>query len=88
MVPAVKLSLVNQSNLSNSPVAFQLLGVESDSGRFELRADSPDSLFYQWDLTSAFVLANGLSTFIGAQILSGYEGVSAYQVSGGVNWEF
>ena len=35
-----------------------------------------------------FILANGLSTFFGAQILSGYDGVSAYQVNGGVNWEF
>jgi hypothetical protein len=88
MVPSVKLSLVNQANLSNSPVAFQLINEESELGRFELRADSPDSLFYQWDLTSAFILANGLSTFFGAQILSGYDGVSAYQVNGGVNWEF
>ncbi len=88
LVPAVKLSLVNQANLSNSPVAFQLLNEETELGRFELRADSPDSLFYQWDLTSAFVLPNGLSTFFGAQILSGYDGVSAYQVNGGVNWEF
>jgi Uncharacterized protein with a C-terminal OMP (outer membrane protein) domain len=88
LMPAVKLSLVNQSNLSNSPVAFQLVNEESELGRFELRADSPDSLFYQWDLTSAFILPNGLSTFLGAQILSGYDGVSAYQVNGGVNWEF
>lgn len=88
MVPSVKLSLVNQANLSNSPVAFQLVNEQSELGRFELRADSPDSLFYQWDLTSAFILANGLSTFFGAQILSGYDGVSAYQVNGGVNWEF
>lgn len=88
LVPAVKLSLVNQANLSNSPVAFQLLNEETEFGRFELRADSPDSLFYQWDLTSAFILPNGLSTFLGAQILSGYDGVSAYQVNGGVNWEF
>lgn len=88
MVPSIKLSLVNQANLSNIPVAFQLINEESELGRFELRADSPDSLFYQWDLTSAFILANGLSTFFGAQILSGYDGVSAYQVNGGVNWEF
>lgn len=88
MIPAIKLSFVNQANLSNSPVAFQLIGVESDSGRFELRADSPDSLFYQWDLSTAFVLANGLSTFIGGQLLSGYDGVSVYQVNGGINWEF
>ncbi|MCR6653104.1 MAG: autotransporter domain-containing protein [Cellvibrionaceae bacterium] len=88
MVPAVKLSLVNQANLSNSPVAFQLVNDASELGRFELRADSPDSLFYQWDLSSAFILAGGLSTFVGAQILSGYDGVSAYQVNAGVNWEF
>jgi uncharacterized protein YhjY with autotransporter beta-barrel domain len=88
LVPSVTLSLVNQANLSNSPVAFQLLNEPGEYGRFELRADSPDSLFYQWDLTSAFILAGGLSTFLGAQILSGYDGVSAYQVNGGVNWEF
>lgn len=88
MTPGVRLSLVNQANLSNSPVAFQLLNAETELGRFELRADSPDSLFYQWDLTTAFTLANGLSTFIGGQLLSGYDGVSAYQVNGGVNWEF
>jgi len=88
MVPSVKLSLVNQANLSNSPVAFQLLNEETELGRFELRADSPDSLFYQWDISTAFVLAGGWSSFLGVQVLSGYDHVSAYQVSGGVNWEF
>lgn len=88
MVPSIRLSLVSQSNLSNSPIAFQFIGVESSSGHFELRADSPDSLFYQWDISTAFALANGLSTFLNGQVLSGYNGISAYQISGGINWEF
>lgn len=89
MVPTVKLSLVNQANLQNSPVAFQLVQANDFGfGGFELRTDSPDSLFYQWDISTAFVLAGGWSSFLGVQVLSGYDHVSAYQVSGGVNWEF
>lgn len=89
MVPNLKLSLVNQANLQNSPVAFQLVQANDFGfGGFELRTDSPDSLFYQWDLSTAFVMAGGWSSFLGVQVLSGYDYVSAYQVSGGVNWEF
>lgn len=89
MVPSVKLSLVNQANLHNSPVAFQLVqAADFGFGGFELRTDSPDSLFYQWDVSTAFVLAGGWSSFLGVQVLSGYDHASAYQVSGGVNWEF
>ncbi len=82
------MSLVNQANLHNSPVAFQLLYADSGLGGFELRADSPDSLFYQWDLDTVLILANGLSTFVGVQALSDYDHVTAYQLRGGVNWEF
>lgn len=89
MIPSLKLSLVNQANLHNSPVAFQLVQANDFGfGGFELRTDSPDSLFYQWDLSTAFVMAGGWSSFLGVQLLSGYDHVSAYQVSGGVNWEF
>lgn len=88
MVPALKLSLINQANLHSSPVAFQLLNADAGFGGFELRADSPDSLFYQWDLSTAFVFANGWSSFLGVQTVSDYDHVSSYQVSGGVNWEF
>jgi outer membrane lipase/esterase len=89
MVPSLKLSLVNLANLHNSPIAFQLVQANDFGyGGFELRTDSPDSLFYQWDVSTAFVLAGGWSSFLGLQAVSDYDHVSAYQVSGGVNWEF
>jgi uncharacterized protein YhjY with autotransporter beta-barrel domain len=87
MVPGLRVSVVNQSNLSNDPVNFQLIDAGS-LGNFQLRSDSADTMFYQWELSSAFVLPNGLSTFIAGQVVSSYESTSAYQITGGFNWEF
>lgn len=88
MVPGFKVSLVDQSNISNRPVAFQLVEADSAFGSFQLLADDPDSQFYQVELSSVFVMKNGVSSFISAQTLQGYDNVSAYRISGGINWEF
>lgn len=88
MIPGVRLSLVNQANLHSDPVAFQLAEADSTLGSFQLHTNSPDSLFYQWDINAVFVLTNGLSSFISIQTVSSYENVSSQQFGGGINWEF
>jgi uncharacterized protein YhjY with autotransporter beta-barrel domain len=88
LIPGLKLSLVNQSNLHNSPVAFQLVDADYGYGTFELRTQSPDSLYYQWELNTALVFAGGWSSFLGVQVLSGLDHVSAYQLRAGLNREF
>ncbi len=87
MIPSLRFSAVNQAHLSNDYVAFNLTDA-GGLGNFELRADSADSLFYQWDVSTVFVLPNGVSTFISGKVVSSYANTSAYQVTGGINWEF
>src|SRR5690606_26610927 len=87
MIPSLRFSAVNQAHLSNDYVAFNLTDA-GGLGNFELRADSADSLFYQWDVSTVFVLPNGVSTFISGKVVSSYANTNAYQVTGGINWEF
>ena len=87
IIPSLKFSAINQANLSNDPVSFQLLDAGT-SGNFTLRADSADSLFYEWNFSTAFVLPNGISTFISARAVSSYNNSKALQFTGGINWEF
>lgn len=88
LIPNLKMSLVSQDNLSNDPVAFQLINADSGLGRFELKTDSLDTRFYQWEVNSVMVLKNGLSAFIALQTLSNYDNVSSNRISFGLNKEF
>jgi uncharacterized protein YhjY with autotransporter beta-barrel domain len=87
IIPGIKLSAINQSNLSNDAVNFQLVDANS-LGNFQLRADSADSMFYEWTFSTAIVLPNGVSTFISARSVSSYNDSSARQITAGINWEF
>ena len=87
IIPSLKLSAINQSNINNDAVNFQLVDASS-LGNFQLRADSADSMFYEWTFSTAIVLPNGVSTFISARSVSSYSESSAYQITGGINWEF
>ena len=87
IIPGIKLSAISQSNLSNDPVNFQLVDASS-LGNFQLRTDSADSMFYEWTLSTAIVLPNGVSTFISARSASSYNDSKAHQISAGINVEF
>lgn len=86
-VPGLKISAVSEASSDYSPVVFQLVGVATDDGAFELQPDTEDSLFYQYDLNAVFVLKNGWSTFVSGQFISGYDDFSTYIISGGVRME-
>jgi uncharacterized protein YhjY with autotransporter beta-barrel domain len=86
-IPGIRFSAVNQNDLDNDAVNFQLINA-GDLGNFKLSADSPDSMFYEWNLNSAFILKNGVSTFLSGRVVSGYKDSKAYQITGGINWEF
>jgi hypothetical protein len=86
-VPGLKIAAVSESSSDYSPVTFQLVGVTTPDGAFELQPDTEDSLFYQYDISGVFVLKNGWSTFLSGQFISGYDNFSTYIVSGGVRME-
>lgn len=86
-VPGTVFSVVSEASSDYAPVAFNLVGDSGSQSQFELQPDSEDSLFYQIDFNSVFVLKNGFSTFISAQFITGYDNISSYQLQGGVNWE-
>lgn len=86
-VPGLKISAVSESSSDYSPVRFQLVGVSTPDGVFELQPDTEDSLYYQYDLNAVFLLKGGWSTFLSGQFISGYDNFSTYVVSGGVRME-
>lgn len=86
-IPGIRFSAVNQSDLDNDAVNFQLIDA-GDLGSFKLSADSPDSMFYEWNVSTAFILKNGVSTFISGRVVSDYAASKSYQIAGGINWEF
>lgn len=87
MVPGIVVSVISEESKDYAPVAFSLVNDSSNSSSFELKPDSEDSLFYQFDVNSVFVLKNGLSTFLSAQFIAGYDNLSSYQVQCGLNYE-
>ena len=86
-VPSFTLSLVSESASDYDPVTFKLAGDSGTTSLLELQPDSEDELFYQYDLGAVFVMKNGVSSFFSVQFISGYENLSAYHISGGVNFE-
>ena len=87
MVPGLVVSVISEETKDYSPVAFRLVNDTSSASAFELTPDSQDSLFYQFDLNSVFVLKNGFSTFLSAQFIAGYDDLSSYQIQCGLNYE-
>jgi outer membrane lipase/esterase len=87
VIPGIRFSAINQNDLDSDAVNFQLIDAGS-LGNFKLSTDSPDSRFYEWSLNTAFILKNGVSTFISGRVVSDYDNASAYQIAGGINWEF
>ena len=87
VIPGIRFSAINQNDLDSDAVNFQLIDAGS-LGNFKLSTDSPDSRFYEWSLNTAFILKNGVSTFISGRVVSDYDNASAYQVAGGINFEF
>ncbi|MGI1679976.1 MAG: autotransporter domain-containing protein [Cellvibrionaceae bacterium] len=88
MTPGIRLSFVNESNLNEEPIAFQLVNSTSTLNNFELSADETDDLFYRWDINSVFVFRNGFSAFLSGEIVSGHEMFENYTISAGFNVEF
>lgn len=86
-VPGLKLSVVSEASGDYSPVRFQLVGVTTDDGIFELQPDAEDSLYYQYDLSAVFQLKGGWSTFLSGQFISGYDHFNSYVISGGLRLE-
>jgi uncharacterized protein YhjY with autotransporter beta-barrel domain len=87
VIPGIRFSAINQTDLDSDAVNFQLIDAGS-MGNFTLDTDSPDSMFYEWNVNTAFVLKNGVSTFISGRVVSDYKDSKAYQITGGINWEF
>ncbi|MDY6920180.1 MAG: autotransporter domain-containing protein [Pseudomonadota bacterium] len=87
MVPGVVVSVISEGSQDYSPVAFSLVQDSTNFSEFELRPDGEDSLFYQLDLNSVFVMKNGFSTYISAQFTLGYDDIDAYTLQGGFNYE-
>lgn len=87
MVPGLVVSVISEESKDYSPVGFSLVNDSSNNSQFELKPDSEDSLFYQFDVNSVFVLKGGLSTYLSAQFIAGYDNLSSYQIQCGLNYE-
>jgi len=87
MVPGLKLSAISEGNQDYSPVAFSLVNNGGSDTAFILRPDGEDSLYYQIEANSVFVMQGGFSTYISVQTLAGYENVDAWLAQAGFNYE-
>ncbi|MEC8813195.1 MULTISPECIES: autotransporter domain-containing protein [unclassified Ketobacter] len=86
-VPGFSASMVSENSSDYSPVEFSLLADSSSNGEFSLQPESEDSLFYEAEINSVFILAGGFSTFVSVRSIEGYENITAYQYSLGFNYE-
>ena len=86
MVPGLKVSVVSEENKDFAPISFSLVADDSNSG-FELLPDEQDSLYYQVEVNSVFVMKGGLSAYGSFQFVEDYDFIDAYMVQLGFNYE-
>ncbi|WP_431687512.1 autotransporter domain-containing protein [Hahella sp. NBU794] len=87
LIPSFQLSALSEIHSDRDAVTGRFSYDPDPNNRFDLQADSEESLFYQAGVGTTAVLPHGLSVFLEYQQIFGYEHLTAYQVQTGVRYE-
>jgi outer membrane lipase/esterase len=88
LIPTLKLTMLSEVNSGFDPVASQFAYDTDPENTFGLQNDGEDKSFWQISAGSSFIFKRGLSGFVQYQKIINYDNLSAYQVQGGIRYEF
>lgn len=87
-LPSIELALNSEISSGMDTIEANFAFDTDTSNTFVIENDGGDSAHMQIALASNFTLKRGVAIFAQYQQLAGYEGLSAYQLSGGFRFEF
>jgi outer membrane lipase/esterase len=88
LIPTLKITMLSEVSSGFDPIASQFAYDPDPENTFTLQNDGEDKSFAQIALGSSFIFKRGLSGFLQYQKMIAYENLSAYQIQGGVRYEF
>ncbi|MES2824609.1 MAG: autotransporter domain-containing protein [Pseudomonadota bacterium] len=88
LIPLAKLTLLSEVTSGFDPVASHFAYDPDPENTFALKNDGEDKAYAQFALGSSFIFKAGVSGFIQYQQMVGYDNLSAYQIQGGIRYEF
>jgi outer membrane lipase/esterase len=88
LIPTLKITMLSEVSSGFDPIASQFAYDPDPENTFTLQNDGEDKSFAQIALGSSFIFKRGVSGFLQYQKMIAYENLSAYQIQGGVRYEF
>lgn len=87
-IPSLKITLLSEVTAGFDPIAARFAYDPDPENTFTLQNDGEDKAFTQIAIGSSFIFTHGVSGFLQYQQMVGYKNLSAYQVQGGLRYEF
>ena len=88
LIPSLKVTFLSEVTSGFDPIAARFAYDPDPENTFTLQNDGEDKAFSQVAVGSSFIFKHGLSGFLQYQQMIGYNNLSAYQVQGGIRYEF
>jgi outer membrane lipase/esterase len=88
LIPTLKITMLSETNSGFDPITSQFAYDPDPDNSFGLQNDGEDTSFWQIGVGSSFILKGGASGFIQYQRMVDYNNLSAYQIQGGIRYEF
>ena len=88
LIPSLKLTFLSEVSSGFDPVTSRFAYDPDPDNIFTLKNDGEDKSFAQIGVGSSFIFKAGVSGFLQYQQLVGYNNLSAYQIQGGIRYEF
>lgn len=88
LIPSLKITMLSEVSSGFDPIASRFAYDPDTENTFTLKNDGEDKAYSQIGVGSSFIFKHGTSGFIQYQQLVGYDHLSAYQIQGGIRYEF
>ena len=88
LIPLARFTLLSEVSSGFDPVTSRFAYDPDPENTFTLQNDGEDKAYAQLALGSSFIFKAGVSGFLQYQQMVGYDNLSAYQIQGGIRYEF
>ncbi|RYY74263.1 MAG: autotransporter domain-containing protein [Gammaproteobacteria bacterium] len=88
LIPSFKVTFLSEVSSGFDPITSRFAYDPDPDNVFTLKNDGEDKSYAQVGIGSSFIFKAGMSGFLQYQQMVGYNNLSAYQIQGGIRYEF